>query len=141
MKKTFRLGNDRHAERILLYLQAEIDTFRGWSEFLGGMGYQLTLEQIKPKQTDSQRGMYWASLHEFGKHLGYDARETEAILHNHILCCAYGVKETREIGGSRIEIPNERSSKQNREDYAHLIDTLMRVAAEEGFYIEPSRSH
>ncbi len=100
---------------------------------IGPRGISVTIKPLTKAQTESQRGIYWASLHEFGEYLGYTKRESETFLHNAVLCYAYGVKETKRIGGSVVEIPNQRSSKANRDEYSELIQALSVVAAGAGF--------
>lgn len=110
------------------------------------LGLQLDLAPLKSKHSDSQRGAYWSALSEFGKHLGYSARETESLLHEVMLCECYGTSGAREIvtGGEtyRWPTPAERSSKdaegrvRDVQTYSDLIETLLRVAAEHGYIID-----
>jgi len=115
-------------------------TFRDvWPELCAKpLGIDVDAKAAKDGQTNPQRKYYWRSLNAWGRELGYTVKETEMYLHNSILCEAYGVKECKRIGRSIIEIPNQRSSKSNREDYSLLIETLILVAAETGFAIEPA---
>lgn len=109
------------------------------------LGLQIDVSPLKRRHSDSQRGAYWASLHEFAAHLGYSKREAETLLHEIILCETYGTKEAREIvaGGQayRWPVPAERSSvdadgrPRDVETYSELIETLMRVAAEHGYVL------
>lgn len=108
----------------------------GFDDLESPLGVSIEARGIKPQQTDEQRGYYWLSLKSWGNHLGYSAKESEEILHRHICCVAFGVKETKRIGGMIIEIPEMRSSRLNREEYSVLIETLIREAAEDGFVIE-----
>jgi hypothetical protein len=93
------------------------------------LGVDIKITKAKAAQTDSQRGLYWATLKEWGKTLGYSARESETLLHNAVLCEAYGVKETRTLYGHVIEIPRLRSSKAKRDEYSTLLETLLRLSA------------
>jgi hypothetical protein len=113
------------------------------------LGVEIELRSIKPAHSDSQRGLYWSALHEFGAWCGYSKREVENQLHDIICTEAFGQAGIRqfEIGGRVIEwpVPAERSSKdmtgrrREREQYGHLIDTLIRVAGEHGFAISDRR--
>lgn len=109
------------------------------------LGLQIDVAPMKRKHTSEQQRAYWASLHEFGRFLGYSARETETLLHEAMLCECFGsagVKEMRVRGQVHSwPVPAERSSKdadgrpRDVETYSALIETLLRVAAEHGFII------
>jgi hypothetical protein len=108
-----------------------------WSEqFLSA-----TITPLKRRQTSSQRGYYWASLQAFGSSLGYTARESEVWLHNAVKCEAFGVKQKRHIGRSVVEVPKKRSSEAARDEYSELIETLIYLAAEAGYVVEPAHAN
>ena len=110
------------------------------------LGLQIDLAPLKRRHSDSQRGAYWAALHEFGKHVGYSARETETLLHEAILAECYGTAGAKEImvrgKAYHWPVPAERSSKdadgraRDVDTYSALIETLLRVAAEYGYVIQ-----
>lgn len=110
------------------------------------IGLEMTLRPMRSRHSKEQQGAYWASLHEFGRYLGYNAIETEQYLHPVICSAAYGVKGHRDIrvlGQSYSwPIPRETSSKdadgsvRDIETYSILIDSLIRFAAEHGYVIE-----
>ena len=122
--------------------QADLLELRGKCD----LGLQIDITPIKRKHTDSQKGAYWASLHELGKHLGYTPRLVETLLHDTMLCEAYGTLEVASlmVNGEfmRYPIPKARSSvdEQGRardvQTYSLLIETLLRVSAEYGYYID-----
>lgn len=100
-----------------------------WKDsFLGA-----TLKPRKRKHTRSQQGKYWACLHEFGEWLGYSKGETETILHNAILCNAFGSEPPKMVFGVLTSLPNRRSSTADRDEYSVLIETLNGVAADHGY--------
>ncbi len=109
------------------------------------IGLQVELLPMKRKHTDSQRGAYWASLHEFGRELGYSTHETETLLHAVICTEAFGSGGHREITckGKTYSwpIPAETSSKtadgraRDIETYGALMEALQRFAAEYGHVI------
>ena len=93
---------------------------------------------IEPKgsQSDEQRGVYWAQLHSYGDKQGYNRKETDLMLHNAVLCEAYGVKRYINYRGVMWPVPRERSSEQNTENYSKLIDALLRLIAEDAILEE-----
>lgn len=110
------------------------------------LGVQLDVSPMRRRHSKSQRGAYWATLHELGRELGYSARETEDLLHPVICSETWGVREHRMIRcrGEHYSwpIPAETSSKdadgkvRDVETYNQLIDTLLRFAAEYGVVLE-----
>lgn len=96
---------------------------------LYGKPLVVEIREQRHTQTPDQRGKYWATLHEWGKELGYTVKETEAILHNMVLCEAYGIEGYAEFRGARWPIPKKRSSGRNIEEYSILIETLERLVA------------
>lgn len=110
------------------------------------IGLRLELSVLRPRHSDEQRRAYWASLHEFGRHLGYEADESEQFLHPVVCSAAFGVRDERRIVCQGREytwpVPAETSSKdadgnvRDVETYSRLIDALIRFAAEHGFVVE-----
>jgi len=87
----------------------------------------VEIKKNKPRHTDEQQGYYWATLHEWGKELGYTTKETEVILHNLVLCEAYGIEKYIEYNGAKWPVPKSRSSDRNVSEYSELIETLKRL--------------
>jgi len=94
---------------------------------LYGKRLVVTIKAQSPAHTPEQQGLYWSTLHEWGRELGYSVKETETILHNMVLCEAYGVASYVEFKGARWPVPKERSSGQDVEHYSLLIQTLMNL--------------
>lgn len=109
------------------------------------LGLQIDVAPLKRKHTSEQQRTYWKFLHEFGRFLGYSAREVETLLHDALLVECFGsagVREMRVRGEvHHWPVPAERSSKdaagraRDVETYSALIETLLRVAAEHGYLI------
>ena len=97
------------------------------SRKLFGKPLVVEIKESKPRHTNEQQRYYWATLHEWGKELGYTTKETEVILHNLVLCEAYGIEKYIEYGGSRWPVPKSRSSDRNVTEYSELIETLVRL--------------
>lgn len=138
-----------HVQRALDWLSGQ---FPGRGEEIARLGkraqigLELDVKPIRARHTKEQQGAYWASLHEFGRHLGYSAHETEEYLHPVICAETYGISGHRSIrcrgADYQWPVPRETSSKdadgnaRDVETYSHLIDTLIRFAAEYGYVIE-----
>ena len=99
------------------------------------LGVEIDLKWVTAKHTDEQRGYYWKYLKEWGAFLGYTARESEELLHNEVLCEAYGVRDFVTINNAVHGLPKERSSRQDRENYSLLIDTMIMLAAQTNFVV------
>jgi hypothetical protein len=84
--------------------------------------------------TDNQRKYYRKYAGLFAKHCGMTPDE----MHDELLCIAHGSEMIETKFGSRRR-PLKRSGGSSRIDYSHLIDTLVRVAAEMGFDVPPPR--
>jgi len=95
------------------------------------LGCELTIIPIKPKHTDEQRGYYWPSLRLWGSEIGYSVKESEDWLHNAVCCETFGVLKILRVKGSLIEVPKETSKRLTIEQYSQLIETLLRLAAED----------
>lgn len=134
-----RCGNGFEARRVLAMLASHWP--RQHDEIMemadAKLGLDVEVKPIKSKHTDPQRGYYWRSLHFWGGCLGYTAKESETLLHLAVCCEAFGVKETRRIGNSVVEIPNHTSSKLHRDDYSLLIDRMLQMAAVSGVNVPP----
>lgn len=94
---------------------------------LRGKPLVIEIKESRPKHTPEQQAKYWATLHEWGREQGYTVKETEAILHNHVLCEAFGIEKMIEVGGARWPVPKHRSSDSDVEEYSILIETLERL--------------
>lgn len=129
----------QYTDRIVTLMAGLRDLFPSRADELRAIfrqaerGIQCTVEPLKLDQTDQQRGYYWMWLRNFANFCGATPDET----HEHILCEAFGASYHRTMLGL-MKRPIQRSSESKREDYSHLIETLIRVAAEMGFIIPPS---
>jgi hypothetical protein len=132
-------------EQFERWLPARADALRKIGK-KARLGVEVQIAEIKPAHSDSARGLYWASLHQFAQWLGYSTREAEAMLHPLICAEAFGQDGEREITwkGKRYSwpVPRETSSKDSEgrkrdaETYGVLIETLLRFAAEQGYVIQ-----
>lgn len=89
---------------------------------------KITVEERTPKHTSEQQALYWATLREWGRNLGYTGKETERYLHEEVLIEAWGENKDKRKG--RIPIPNKRSSELDVADYSFLITVMERMRAE-----------
>jgi len=103
------------------------------------LGADVRITPIKSKHTDEQRGYYWLSIEWWLMKTGYSAAEAQAMkdrVHYEVICCeTFGVEKIINFRGVAKRIPKQSSSKLNREDYTKLIDTMLRLAAEDGVVI------
>lgn len=131
-------------EQFARWLPGRADQIRKLGEKCQ-IGLQIELSPMKRAHSQSQRGAYWASLHEFGRALGYSAHETESLLHPVICTQAFGSAGHKEITcrGQTYSwpVPAETSSKtaegqvRDVETYGILMEALQQFAAEYGHVI------
>ena len=95
-------------------------------------GIQCDLQPLRLNQTDEQRGYYWMWLKNFAAFCG----NTPDEMHHHVLCEAYGSEYKRTPLGI-MQRPLKRSSVAKRDEYSHLIETLIRVASALDFVVPP----
>jgi len=96
------------------------------------LGLTLELEATKAKQTESQRGYYWRSVHIAGKALGMSQDELHLVIKRE----AFGseIVETKLGPIERIKS----SADAKRDEYSELIETLIRCCAFAGHTVEPA---
>ena len=99
-------------------IQRMIDT-------VGARGIAVEIKRGVKKHTDPQQGYYHRCLGILAK----DAGMSTAALHDAILVEAFGFVEI-EIGDHFYRRPRQRSSQAGVDDYSGLIETLLRIAAE-----------
>lgn len=100
-------------------------------------GVLIEIEKRKPHQSDAQRAYYWRSLKAWGNDMGYTARETEIYVHPAVCAEAFGIKETRRFLNREVVIPKQTSSRLDKEAYSRLIETMIYLAAQHGYVVEP----
>lgn len=105
--------------------------------FTEGKPFQIDFSEPKPLHSDAQRGYYWASLHEFGKFLGFNAKDSEEILHRELKCRYFGVEREISMGGQILQVPKGSSKRLSKKEYSELMDELIILAGEHGFTIQP----
>jgi len=131
-----RLGT-RDADDILRHLEEKAGNWVAKHLPLNSpLGVDFVVKKVKPEHTDFQRGYYWKGINLWGDHVGYSAKESEQWIHYDIVCCeTFGVLKTIRHRGQIRQIPKMTSAKLTREDYSKLIDTMLRLAAEDGVVI------
>jgi len=95
-------------------------------------GFSVEIKPIRYRHSREQENYYWKYEREFAKHCGYTPDE----LHEILLRICYG---SDFIDGplGHVNRPRKRSSDAKVNEYVDLIDTLTRVAAEQGFVVPP----
>lgn len=133
----FAFPASRYERTMALYLALRKD----FSELAGAIleasresrhGVTLTIEPIVMSQTNPQRGYYHKWKNAFADFCG----STPDEMHEHLLCETYG-SEMVDTRLGLVRRPLKRSSVANRVEYSVLIDTLIRVAADMGFFVPP----
>ena len=99
-------------------IQRMIDT-------VGSRGIAVEIKRVTKRHTDPQQGYYWRCLGIVAKEAGMSPE----AFHDAVLVEAFGF-ETIEIGDHFYRRPLQRSSKVGVDDYSGLIETLLRIAAE-----------
>ena len=98
------------------------------------LGVSLELSAIKAKQTDEQRGYFHLCCRLVGEHLGYTPDEIKNITKR----AAFGAEVHHGPLGDVERVKS--SALANRDEYSVLIQTLHRLAAEQGYSCpEPER--
>lgn len=130
-----RLGT-RDADDILLLLQ-EKGVVRGIRKLMGSpSGCDVTVEAVKPNQTDDQRGLYHASLTDWSKsEWAKEAGVTKGYLHEVCLAKTFGF-DLIEVFGLPSFKPLERSAGQDILPYSDLIHTMKDLIIESGADLE-----
>lgn len=85
---------------------------------------KICVDIAQPSHSSEQQSYYWTVLNQWGREQGYTGRETEEIVHNAVLCEAFGVKKRLQYRGHIRELPNRRSSRLSISDYSYLILVL-----------------
>jgi len=134
------LGSHHDKERLhkLLFFLSELLPTRveDIRSAAADMSHGVTLE-IKPHKTNRSRpqeNYYRKWSREFGKHVGLTPNE----MHDEILCIHFGNESIETPFGIKRR-PVQRSNGSNKEEYAELINTLIRVASEMGYQIPEPR--
>jgi len=98
-------------------------------------GATFEIKAHKTNRSRPQENYYRKWLREFAKHAGLTPDE----MHDEILCIHFGSENIETSFGIKRR-PTKRSNGSNKEEYAELINTLIRVAAEMGYQI-PEPKH
>ncbi len=97
-------------------------------------GLTIEVDPLKVDRTRHQENYYRKWCREFANFCGMTPDE----VHEEILCESFGSAYVNTAFGPRRR-PMKRSCDTELADYSHLIDTLIRVAAEMGFDIPPPK--
>lgn len=101
------------------------------AEFLNNkLGVQFTVDFVRRKHSDAQRGYYHMGVGMLAKHLGMSHDEC----HGAILIEHFG-GEDKQFMGRTVTIPLGRSRNLPIDAYGELIETMLRVAAWAGVMI------
>jgi hypothetical protein len=102
--------------------------------------WKVTLEEFKPRRSDSQNAFLWGVVYPSILEGGGEALAgwQKDDLHEFMLGEHFGW-ETLTLGGKTIHKPIRRSSQLNKQDFSDYLEFLSRRAAELGIVIpEPT---
>jgi hypothetical protein len=102
--------------------------------------WKVTLEEFKPRRSDSQNAFLWAVVYPSILEGGGEALAgwQKDDLHEFMLGEHFGW-ETLTLGGKTVHKPVRRSSRLNKQDFSDYLEFLSRRAAELGIVIpEPT---
>jgi hypothetical protein len=105
-----------------------------------GKSWKVTLEEFKPRRSDSQNAFLWGVVYPSILEGGGEALAgwQKDDLHEFMLGEHFGW-ETLTLGGKTVHKPVRRSSRLNKQDFSDYLEFLSRRAAELGIVIpEPS---
>jgi len=105
-----------------------------------GKSWKVTLEEFKPRRSDSQNAFLWGVVYPSILEGGGEALAgwQKDDLHEFMLGEHFGW-ETLSLGGKTVHKPVRRSSRLNKQDFSDYLEFLSRRAAELGIVIpEPS---
>jgi len=117
------------------FQQAKQELIHRWEE-RGGEAYEVIFRPYKKNRSVESNRYYWAAvITPFANFVGLSPEE----MHETLLAEIYGTKIV-EFRGHKREVPNRRSHDMNTEEFALHIEHCIRIAAEQGFYIQPDWS-
>jgi hypothetical protein len=102
--------------------------------------WKVTLEEFKPRRSDSQNAFLWGVVYPSILEGGGEALAgwQKDDLHEFMLGEHFGW-ETLTLGGKTVHKPVRRSSRLNKQDFSDYLEFLSRRAAELGIVIpEPT---
>lgn len=99
-----------------------------------GVRVEVEIREESTQRSDRQNRALWALLHAWGRESGNDADDLKDIM----LGIAFGhVEKVMPVTGEIRQVPAKpRSSKLSIADFCHLIEEVLRVAAECGVFLE-----
>jgi hypothetical protein len=97
--------------------------------------YRVTIEEAKPKRTESQNSLLWAIYTQIlslgGEEMGGWTKED---LHEYFLMSHFG-EETYQVFDRKRLRPLRRSSKLNKQEFSYFIAHIQQFMAERGIFI------
>ncbi len=105
-----------------------------------GKSWKVTLEEFKPRRSDSQNAFLWGVVYPSILEGGGEALAgwQKDDLHEFMLGEHFGW-ETLTLGGKTVHKPVRRSSRLSKQDFSDYLEFLSRRAAELGIVIpEPT---
>lgn len=98
--------------------------------------WKVEISEHRPRRTSDQNRLLWAIYGEILEKGGEDMGGwTKDDLHEFFLIQHFGA-ETKDLFGRKRLVPLLRSSKLNKQQFADLIETILRFMAERGVWIQ-----
>jgi hypothetical protein len=97
--------------------------------------YQLTIGPARKEKTHGQRKLFHALCAEFGREVGYTPGQVKAMVKEE----HFGVDTVKLKSGKTYQVVQS-SEDADRTEYSDLIETLLRMAAENGVLLDTRRA-
>jgi hypothetical protein len=102
--------------------------------FPAGTCIEFEVREQATKRSDRQNRALWALLSPWARERGWQVDELKDVM----LGIAFGkVEQTQPVTGAIVQVnAKPRSSKLSVHDFCHLIEEVLRVAAEDDYWLE-----
>lgn len=104
------------------------EQFRAWTSRFEGDEVEVIVRKRRAKRSDAQNRAMWALLNEWARQEGH----TPDDLKDDVMGEAFGWSETPSPITHRVTPKRTRTSQLNTADFCHLIEEILRLAAECG---------
>lgn len=101
---------------------------------LAGQCVEVEIREQRTKRTDRQNRALWALISPWARARGWQTDELKDVM----LGIAFGhIEHVMPVTGEIKDVlAKPRSSKLNVTEFCHLIEEILRVAAEDGYWLE-----
>lgn len=98
--------------------------------------WSIEVNEYKPKRSQEQNALLWALYTDIIR-LGGEAMQgyTKEDLHEFFLGSHFGF-EVKDVFGRKRQVPKNRSSRLNKQEFSDFVESIVRFMAEQGVYLE-----